>query len=99
VIGGVAALLVAAWWLAERRQWRLPSLVVFGQTALALYFVHQLIVWGLVRQLLGLTFNDWTLYLVMNLMLLLVLVLLGHGWLVVKPWARAFAARLRQRTS
>ncbi len=93
VIGGVGGLLVAFWWLAERRRWHLSWLVIFGQTALMLYFVHQLIEWTLVRQRFGLKFNDWILYLVMNLMLLLVLVLLGQGWLMLKPWARDFAAR------
>ena len=84
--------------LGERRQ--LPEgveaeqadgwLVILGQTALMLYFVHQVIELTLVSQRLGLRFNHWALYWAGNVLLIVLMVGLGWGWLQLKR-------RVRQR--
>jgi uncharacterized membrane protein len=88
VIGGNALLLAATYWLMERRGYRAPWLVTLGQHALMLYFVHQLIELTLVRNLLGLRFNDWLLYAAANLVLLGLLVALARAWTLVAPRLR-----------
>ncbi|MGH7312627.1 MAG: hypothetical protein ACREJV_05595, partial [Candidatus Rokuibacteriota bacterium] len=89
IIGGVACLLAGAYWLMEVKRWELRWLVVLGQTALMLYFVHQLIVLTLINQALGLRFNNWPLYVAANLALIVLLVAMGHAWLGIKrAWRR-----------
>lgn len=94
IIGGVGCLVAAAYWLMEVRRWPLRWLVVLGQTALMLYFLHQLIVLTLVNQALGWRFNHWALYAGANVSLLLLLVYLGRAWLAVRPLVRQAAGRL-----
>jgi cytochrome bd-type quinol oxidase subunit 2 len=53
--------------------------VVLGQTALVLYFVHQLIAFTLVKEWLGWRFNAWPRYWVANAVF--VVLLIGCGWL------------------
>ncbi len=59
-------------------------LVTLGQTALFLYFIHQLIVLTLVNQHLHLKFNNWWRYGIANLLLMMLLLGLGRGWIEVK---------------
>ncbi|MGH7310838.1 MAG: hypothetical protein ACREK6_19340, partial [Candidatus Rokuibacteriota bacterium] len=84
IIGGVACLLAAAYWLMEVKRRELRWLVNLGQTALMLYFVHQLIVLTLVSQALGMRFHSWPLYLAANVVLILILALMGKAWLGIK---------------
>ncbi len=105
IIGGVACLLAGTYWLMEVRRWELRWLVVLGQTALMLYFVHQLIVLTLVNQALGMRFHNWPLYLAANVVLIIILALMGKAWLGIKQawrqdgvsglasWARLGAGR------
>jgi hypothetical protein len=79
ILGMVLLLLATAYWTMERRRWRLPWLVVLGQTALALYFVHQVIAFTLVKEWLGWRFNAWPRYWVANAVF--VALLIGCGWL------------------
>ena len=84
LIGGtIACLLASAYWLLERK--RLPArwLVVLGQTALFLYFVHQVIELTLVNKILGLRFNDWPVFWIANVVFVVLLVALGHLRLAV----------------
>ena len=82
---GVAFCLVAvSYYLVDVRRYRAGWFVILGRTALALYFGHHLIVLTLVNQRLGLKFNDWWLYAIMNLMLLIVLLYAGRAWLALK---------------
>jgi uncharacterized membrane protein len=92
VAGGVGALLVSAWWLAERGAWRFAWLVTLGQAALMLYFTHQAIERTLVQQALQLKLNDWTLFWAGNVALLIACVYLGRGWLWLKRRAREVVA-------
>src|ERR1051325_759227 len=50
IMGGVALLLCVTYWLMEHRRWALAWLVTYGQTALMLYFTHQLIEMTLVSR-------------------------------------------------
>ena len=84
VIGMVFCLLALFYYLAEIRRIRMTWLVTLGQTALFLYFVHQLIVYTLVNQHLHLKFNNWWLYGLANVVLMFVLLGLGRGWIEVK---------------
>lgn len=88
VLGMLGALLAGAYWLLEVKKRSLPWLVTLGQTALMLYFVHQLIVLTLVNQYLGLRFNHWVVYWLVNAALLVALVYLGRAWLEIKRVAR-----------
>jgi len=92
---GVALCLVAAsYYVVDVRRRRVGWLVILGQTALPLYFGHHLIVLTLVNQWLQLKFNDWWLYAITNIMLLIVLVYAGRAWLALKD-----VIRIRRRPS
>ena len=78
VLGMVLLMLAAAYWAMERRRLRLPWLVILGQTALALYFIHQVIAYTLVKEWLGWRFQAWPRFWLANA--LFVLVLIGCGW-------------------
>jgi surface polysaccharide O-acyltransferase-like enzyme len=79
-----------SYWAMEVRRWRLRWLVVLGQTALFLYFVHQIIVYPLVNQWLGWRFNGWPGFCLANLALVVVLVGLAWAWREVRPRVRAW---------
>jgi uncharacterized membrane protein len=78
VFGMVLLMLAAAYWVMERRRLRLPWLVLLGQTALALYFLHQIIAYTVVREWLGWRFNAWPEYWLATAAF--VLVVIGCGW-------------------
>jgi len=79
VLGMLALTLGLAYWVMQRRRWELPWLVTLGQTALFLYFVHQIIAFTLVGERLRWRFNDWpAFYLATGVF---VLALLALGWL------------------
>jgi uncharacterized membrane protein len=84
VIGMTFCLMALFYYLAEVRGLRMTWLVTLGQTALFLYFVHQLIVLTLVNQHLHLKFNNWWGFGAANLLLMVVLLGLGRGWIEVK---------------
>jgi uncharacterized membrane protein len=95
VIGMTFVLLAIFYYLAEVRRLRMTWLVTLGQTALFLYFVHQLIVLTLVNQYLHLRFNNWWRDGFANLLLLVLLLGLGRLWIEVKRIARAKLPPLR----
>jgi uncharacterized membrane protein len=84
VIGMTFCLMALFYYLAEVRGLRMTWLVTLGQTALFLYFVHQLIVLTLVNQHLHLRFNNWWRFGAANLLLMILLLGLGRGWIEVK---------------
>lgn len=102
VVGGVALLLAFTYWLTERRALRLRWLVVLGQTALMLYFVHQVIERTLVQQALGVQFHSWPAYWVANVAFVALCVAIGYGWLAVRrrvlETAAAAVAQMLART-
>jgi len=84
ILGMIFVLMALFYWLAEVRRYRMTWLVTLGRTALVLYFLHQLIVLTLVNQHLGRRFNNWWLYGVANLVLMVVLLGIGKLWLDIK---------------
>ena len=93
VMGGVALLLSFTWWLMGRRRVALPWLVTLGQTALMLYFTHQLVELTLVKNTLCWRFNSWPMYLAANAVFLVLLVYMGRGWIALKAWRARLSAR------
>jgi len=84
VIGMTFCLMALFYYLGEVVKLRMTWLVTLGQTALFLYFVHQLIVLTLVNQHLHLKFNNWWLYGAGNLLLMIVLLGIGRAWIEIK---------------
>lgn len=89
IIGGVSWVLALCYWLMQVRGWTLPWLVTLGQTALPLYFVHQIIEETLIHQTLGLRFNNWIIYWSATIALIILCVYMGRAWLAVKPRVRS----------
>ena len=77
-------------WLGEVRGLRMRWLVVLGQTALVLYFVHQIIAYTVVKQALGIEFKSWTAYWLANIALMVGLLAFSQLWLVVSARLRAW---------
>ena len=96
ILGSVLALLSLFYWLCEVRGWRPPWLVVLGQTALMLYFVHQVIAYSLASKWLHVNFKSWALFWMWNLALIVACIGLGYAWKALKPRVgtlRALTAR------
>jgi uncharacterized membrane protein len=85
IIAGVAWLLALCYWLMEVRRWELPWLVTLGQTALVLYFAHQVIEETLIHRALGIRFNNWITYWPATIALIVLCVYMGRAWRAVKP--------------
>jgi len=95
ILGSVFVLLAVAYWLCEVRGWRPQWLVVLGQTALMLYFVHQVIVYTVLgdswfaNRVLGahsphVNFHRWWQFWVWNLALVVACVGMGYAWQAIK---------------
>ena len=95
VVGTVLVLLSLYYWLCEVRGWQPGWLIMLGQTALMLYFVHQIIAYTLVHKWLHVNFTSWPLFWVSNLLLVVVCIGLGYGWLAIKARARGWAVLQR----
>lgn len=91
IVAGTAWLLALSYWLMEVRQWKLPWLVTLGQTALVLYFAHQVIEETIIHRMLGLRFNNWLAYWTGTLALIVLCVYMGRAWLALKPRLRGLA--------
>jgi surface polysaccharide O-acyltransferase-like enzyme len=95
-VGGVVLLMLAGtYWVMEVRRWRLRWLVVLGQTALFLYFIHQIIAYTLVTQWLGWRFDAWAAFGLANLVFMVLLLGLGWAWLEIRRQAAPLRERLR----
>lgn len=93
LIGGAIALLLSVlYWLGEARRFRMRWLVTLGQTALVLYFVHQIVVYTVVKQALGIQFTTWTGYWLANVALMLGLLAFARLWLVMTGRIRRWRA-------
>jgi hypothetical protein len=57
-----------------------------------LYFVHQIIVFTIVKRWMGMAFESWLAYWIANAVLMVVLLYLGRAWIALHP-------RLRRRPS
>ncbi len=82
----------AAYYLMDVRGWAPRWLVDLGQTAMVLYFVHQVIVFTIVKRWMGVAFDSWLYYGIANAALMVLLLYLGRAWLMIRP-------RLRRRPS
>ena len=89
IIGSVASLLGAMYWIQEVRRRPLAWLVVLGRAALAVYFLHHFLVLTLLQETLKVQFHRWTLYIAANVLLMVVLVWLGKAWLWLSPRVRS----------
>jgi hypothetical protein len=85
ILGTVLVLLSLFYWLCEVRGWRPHWLVVLGQTALMLYFVHQIIAYSLASKWLHVNFTSWALFWISNAALVIVCIGLGYAWQALKP--------------
>jgi uncharacterized membrane protein len=79
VLGMLLLQLAAAYWVVHRRRWQVRWLVILGQTALVLYFLHQIVALTLVREWLGWRFNAWPAFWLANAVFVVALV--GCGWI------------------
>lgn len=95
IAGSIAVLSSGMYWLMERKKIRLPWLVTLGQSALMLYFTHQLIELTLVNKLLGWRFNNWPLYWAANALFVVGLVYLARAWVGIQPRLPWSASRAR----
>jgi surface polysaccharide O-acyltransferase-like enzyme len=91
VVGTVFVLLSLFYWLCEVRRWQPRWLVMLGQTALMLYFVHQIIAYTLMNKWLHVSFKSWAIFWGSNLALVVVCIGLGYAWQAVKGRARGWA--------
>jgi hypothetical protein len=97
IFGMLLLLLGASYWVMERRRWRVPGLITLGQTALFLYFIHQILALTLVKEQLGWAFVTWPSFWAANAVFMVLLLGLGVAWLEVKRraprlWRPAVAA-------
>jgi uncharacterized membrane protein len=93
IVGSIGALLGATYWLTEVRRFRLRSLVILGQTALVIYFVHQIYAYTLMKQILHVQFHRWIPYILANVVFLLMLLMFGAGWIELRRRLRDTLAR------
>ena len=84
VLGMVSLMLAGAYVVWERWRWRLRPLIVLGQTALFLYFIHQVIAYTLVKGRLGWHFDDWPRFWAANAVFMVALLGLGWAWQEIK---------------
>jgi|GEM_PF-523781 len=101
IVGAVLLSMAAARWLVEVRGLPAGWLVLLGQAAFMIYFVHQLIVLTLVKERLDVTMTSWWVYWASNALLLIAMVLLARAWVpqraAVKRAVRAGIAALGAR--
>jgi uncharacterized membrane protein len=93
VLGMVFLMLGAAYWLMERRGRRLAWLVLLGQTALFLYFFHQVLAFTFVKEWLGWRAPGWPWFWAANAAFVAVLLASGWAWRALQ--AGLAAARRR----
>jgi uncharacterized membrane protein len=101
ILGTVLVMLAVFYWLCERRGWRPGWLVVLGQTALMLYFLHQIIVYTvlgdswLAQRVLGaraplVSVHQWWKFWVLNGLLIIACTGLGYGWQAIKARSKGW---------
>ena len=100
ILGIIFSLLPATYYLMKVRRVQAPWLVVLGQNALMLYFVHQVIALTFLRQRFGVLFHSWWPYVLANVLLLAALVVLARAWPPFKRRALGLArSRVRRDAS
>jgi hypothetical protein len=91
ILGTLFVMLALFYWLCEVRGWRPDWLVVLGQTALMLYFVHQVIAFTLFGERgWHLNFHAWWKFWLANLVLMVACVGLGYAWQAIKARSKGW---------
>jgi hypothetical protein len=91
ILGSVFVMLAFFYWICERRGWRPEWLVVLGQTALMLYFVHQVIAYTVFgERWLNVRFHQWWPFWLSNLALIVACVGLGYAWQALKARSKGW---------
>jgi peptidoglycan/LPS O-acetylase OafA/YrhL len=85
IVGALLVLLPAGWCLLDAAGRRPRWLLDLGRAAMMLYVVHQVLIYSLARNLLGLAFHGWAAYAAANVVLVGVLIALARLWLAVRP--------------
>jgi uncharacterized membrane protein len=97
ILGIIFSLLPAVYDVMKVRRVPAPWLVVLGQNALMLYFVHQVIVLTFLRQRFGVLFHSWWPYVLANALLLAALVVIAEVWPEFKRRALALVRSSTRR--
>jgi uncharacterized membrane protein len=97
IFGTVFVLLSLFYWLCEVKGWRPRWLVVLGQTALMLYFVHQIIAYSLMSKWLHTSFESWAVFWLANAGLVVICIGLGYAWKAIRSRAPALRALVAAR--
>lgn len=92
VLGVIFGCLAAMYYLMTVRGYRFRPLVIAGQSALMLYFVHHFIVVSLVQRALGIVMKSWWVYWLATAFLMAALIGLAAAWLAVKRARRSRSA-------
>jgi uncharacterized membrane protein len=91
ILGSVFLMLALFYWLCEVRGVRPGWLIVLGQTALMLYFVHQIIAYTVFgERWLGVNFHQWWKFWVANVALVVACVGLGYAWQAIKARSKGW---------
>jgi uncharacterized membrane protein len=91
ILGTVFVYLAFFYWLCEVRGWRPQWLIVLGQTALMLYFVHQVIAYTILgERWLHVTLHSWWKFTLLNLDLMLGCIALGYAWQAIKARSKGW---------
>jgi hypothetical protein len=88
VLGVIFVCLGLMYYLMRVRRHRLRPLVIAGQSAFLLYFLHHFVVVSLVRRGLGIELHSWSVYWLANALLMAALIALAAGWLAIKRTRR-----------
>jgi uncharacterized membrane protein len=85
ILGSVLVMLALFYWLCEVKGWKPGFMIVLGQTALMLYFVHQVIAYTILGERgLNVSFHRWWQFWAANVGLILVCIVLGYAWQWIK---------------
>jgi hypothetical protein len=92
VLGLIFIGLGIMYYIMTVRHHRLRALVIAGQSAFLLYFLHHFVVVSLVQRGLGIEMHSWSVYWLANALLMGTLIALAAGWLGVKRGRRSTSA-------
>lgn len=92
VLGVIFVGLAIMYYMMSVRRHRLRVLVIVGQSAFVLYFLHHFIVVSLVQRGLGIEMHSWSVYWLANALLMATLIALAAGWRALKRGRRPTSA-------
>jgi len=91
ILGAVFVMLAFFYWICEVHGWRPQWLIVLGQTALMLYFMHQVIAYTILGERgLHVSLHSWWKFWLLNLDLALACIAMGYAWQAVKARSRGW---------